>query len=66
MAEPKRKMDPVEHTDYPSLDLGHASSSRTDVSIMGLELQVWGLEEIEQSKRPLGVMVSEHSCTLST
>jgi hypothetical protein len=54
-----KKMAPIEITDYPSLSLGYESSSRTDVSIVGLDLQVWGLEEIRESKRPIAVLVSD-------
>jgi hypothetical protein len=46
------RMPPIEKTDYPSLDMGH-SFSRTDISIVGLEVQVYGLEEIKGSNKPI-------------
>jgi hypothetical protein len=46
------RMPPIEKTDYPSLDMGH-SFSRTDISIVGLEVQVYGLEEIKGSSKPI-------------
>jgi hypothetical protein len=45
-------MPPIEKTDYPALDMGH-SFSRTDISIVGLEVQVYGLEEIKGSSKPI-------------
>jgi hypothetical protein len=45
-------MPPIEKTDYPALDMGH-SFSRTDISIVGLEVQVYGLEEIKGSNKPI-------------
>ena len=46
------RMPPIEKTDYPALDMGH-SFSRTDISIVGLEVQVYGLEEIKGSSKPI-------------
>jgi len=46
------RMPPIEKTDYPALDMGH-SFSRTDISIVGLEVQVYGLEEIKGSNKPI-------------
>jgi hypothetical protein len=46
------RMPPIEKTDYPALDMGH-SFSRTDISIVGLEVQVYGLEEIKESNKPI-------------
>ena len=46
------RMPPIEKTDYPALDMGH-SFSRTDISIVGLEVQVYGLEEIKKSNKPI-------------
>jgi len=45
-------MPRLEKTDYPALDMGH-SFSRTDISIVGLDIQVYGLEEIKGSKKPI-------------
>jgi len=45
-------MPPIEKTEYPALDMGH-SFSRTEISIVGLELQVYGLEEIKGSNKPI-------------
>jgi hypothetical protein len=46
------RMPPIEKTDYPALDMGH-SFSQTDISIVGLEVQVYGLEEIKGSSKPI-------------
>lgn len=51
------KMPPIEKTEYPSLDMGH-SFSRTEISIVGLNIQVYGLEEIRGSKKPIIGLVS--------
>jgi hypothetical protein len=50
-------MPRIEKTDYPSLDMGH-SFSRTNLSIVGLELQVYGLDEIKESSKPIVALVS--------
>ncbi len=39
------------------LDCGHPMTSCTPVSIVGLDLKVFGLEEIKESKKPLVVLV---------
>lgn len=44
-------------TDYPSLSCGHPNSSRTTIIIVGLEVVVFGLEEIRQSNLPIAVVV---------
>jgi len=46
------RMPRLEKTDYPSLSMGH-SFSKTDISIVGLECQVYGLEEIRGSRKPI-------------
>lgn len=46
------RMPPIEKTEYPALDMGH-SFSRTEISIVGLEVQVYGLEEIKGSNKPI-------------
>jgi len=50
-----------ETTDYPSLALEHASFSCTDVHIVGLQLKVYGLEEIKGSNLPIAAVVSSPS-----
>jgi hypothetical protein len=50
------KMPPLEKTDYPSLSMDH-SFSRTVVSIVGLEVQVYGLEEIRDSTKAIVALV---------
>jgi len=52
MTETTKRMPRLEKTDYPALDMGH-SFSRTDISIVGLDIQVYGLEEIKGSKKPI-------------
>lgn len=49
-------MPPIEFTDYPSLAMGH-EFSKTDLSIVGLDLQVFGLEEIKDSQKPIVALV---------
>ncbi|KAL7421065.1 hypothetical protein Q5752_003949 [Cryptotrichosporon argae] len=46
--------------DYPSLNLGHPAVSETDVSIVGLDLKVYGLDEIRGSTLPLAVVIALH------
>ena len=58
------RMPPIEKTDYPALDMGH-SFSRTDISIVGLEVQVYGLEEIKRSNKPIVGLVRFLSSLLS-
>lgn len=48
----------LEGTDYPSLTGGHRESSCTDISIVGLHVKVYGLNEIEGSKLPIAAVVS--------
>jgi hypothetical protein len=59
------RMPPIEKTDYPALDMGH-SFSRTDISIVGLEVQVYGLEEIKGSNKPIVGLVSSLPVLLRT
>jgi hypothetical protein len=59
------RMPPIEKTDYPALDMGH-SFSRTDISIVGLEVQVYGLEEIKGSSKPIVGLVSSLPVLLRT
>jgi len=58
------RMPPIEKTDYPALDMGH-SFSRTDISIVGLDVQVYGLEEIKGSNKPIVGLVRFISSLLS-
>jgi hypothetical protein len=46
------RMPRLEKTDYPSLSMGH-SFSKTDISIVGLECQIYGLEEVKKSQKPI-------------
>lgn len=51
-------IDPTAHVmDYPALDLGHKSASRTTLALVDLDVHIWGLEECKGSKLPLGVVV---------
>ena len=50
------RMPPIDITDYPSLAMGH-DFSKTELSIVGLDLQVFGLEEIKQSQKPIVALV---------
>lgn len=56
-----RKVMPLDRThvmDWAVLDLGHQPVSRTDVSLVDLDVQVFGLREIEGVKRDVAVIVS--------
>lgn len=56
---PRMTAQPVlEGTHYPSLTGGHPDSSCTDISIVGLHVKVYGLEEIEGSNLPIAAVVS--------
>ena len=46
-----------EHTDYPTLTLGHHATSCSIVHIVGLEVHVYGLEEIKGSSLPVAAVV---------
>lgn len=51
--------DPTAHVmDYPALDLGNKECSKTHVAIVDLDVFVWGLEEIKDSKLPIAAVVS--------
>jgi hypothetical protein len=52
-------MSPIpESTDYPSLRLGHPTTSCTSVNIVGLDVKVYGLDEVKHSSLPLAAVVS--------
>lgn len=59
-----RRMPRLEQTDYDSLAMGHDFSVK-EVSIVGLELQVFGLEEIKDSRKPIVAVVSLASASTS-
>lgn len=48
---------PSDLTDYPSLTNGHSEASCTDISIVGLHVQVYGLKEIQGSSLPIAAVV---------
>ena len=56
MATTSNRMPPIDITDYPALAMGH-DFSKTEVSIVGLDLQVFGLDEIRESKKPIVALV---------
>ena len=60
---PAQRMPPIELTDYPSLAMGH-DFSKTDISIVGLDLQIFGLEEIKDSQKPIVALVRPQSLSL--
>jgi len=47
-------------TYYPALSDGYPEASRTDVSIVGLDLQVFGLAEIESNDLPIACVIATH------
>ncbi|WWC90998.1 uncharacterized protein L201_005937 [Kwoniella dendrophila CBS 6074] len=52
-------------TDEPSLTFGHPEVSVKELSIVGLHLRVYGLKEIENSEKPITVLVAAHGRTNS-
>lgn len=51
--------DPTAHVmDYPALDLGHSTGSCRTLSLVDLDVHIWGLEECAGSSLPIGVVVS--------
>ncbi|OWZ39271.1 hypothetical protein J010_04030 [Cryptococcus neoformans] len=46
--------------DYNMLALNHKEPSLTDLHISGLPIQVYGLHEVKESRRPLAVMIASH------
>lgn len=50
-------LDPAHVMDFSNLHLGHPPSSKTIVTIVDLDVYVYGLEEIKESKRPISVAV---------
>jgi hypothetical protein len=50
-------MTPITRTDYPALAEGYPSATRTELSIVGLDLSVWGLNEVKGSKLPIACVV---------
>ncbi|KAK1922696.1 Alpha/Beta hydrolase protein [Papiliotrema laurentii] len=54
-------MSPIpESTDYPSLRLGHPTTSCTSVNIVGLDVKVYGLDEVKHSSLPLAAVIATH------
>lgn len=59
--------DPTAHVmDYPALDLGNKTCSKTQVSLVDLDVYVWGLEEIKDSKLPIAAVVSHDAVCCHT
>ncbi|WRT69279.1 uncharacterized protein IL334_006263 [Kwoniella shivajii] len=52
-------------TDESSLTFGYPTVSVKEVSIVGLECKVYGLEEVQNSDKPLAVLVAAHGRTNS-
>ncbi|CAD6572983.1 MAG: hypothetical protein TREMPRED_000703 [Tremellales sp. Tagirdzhanova-0007] len=56
--------DPIpEHTHYPTLTLSHSDVSCKDVSIVGLDVKVYGLEEIKHNSLPIAAVIALHGRT---
>lgn len=47
--------------DFPSLILDHKPRSKKTVTLVDLDVDVYGLEEIKKSKLPICAVVSAHS-----
>ncbi|RXK38455.1 hypothetical protein M231_04220 [Tremella mesenterica] len=50
----------LDQTDYSTLSLGHPPVSRKELHIVGLELRVYGLEEIKDSNLPIACIIATH------
>ena len=46
-----------EHTVYPTLALGHSPASCAEISIVGLQVKVYGLKEVANSTKPIAAVV---------
>lgn len=44
--------------DFPSLTLGHKPRSKKTVTLVDLDLDVYGLDEIRKSRLPISAVVS--------
>ncbi|BEI93114.1 uncharacterized protein CcaverHIS019_0507420 [Cutaneotrichosporon cavernicola] len=59
-ARQARNLDPAHVMDFSNLHLGHAPASKTVVTIVDMDVFVYGLEEIKDSKRPIAVACLSH------
>lgn len=48
---------PLQVMDFPSLDLGHAPCSLRTVDLGDMEVYVYGLDEIAESKKDIAAIV---------
>jgi len=59
-AKPKKKVMPMDRAhvmDWEPLNLAHPIVSKKNVTLIDLDVQVFGLEEIQTSTRPIAVIV---------
>ncbi|BEJ16152.1 hypothetical protein CspHIS471_0507570 [Cutaneotrichosporon sp. HIS471] len=59
-ARQARNLDPAHVMDFSNLHLGHVSASKTVVTIVDMDVFIYGLEEIKDSKRPIAVACLSH------
>lgn len=57
-ARPVGPMDDAHAQDWSSLNLGHAPASQRTVHLADLRVDVWGVDEIAGSTRPVTCIVS--------
>lgn len=54
----RRNQDPAHVMNLPSLNMGYAPCSKKDITIVDLDIQVYGLDEIAGSTKPVVAIVS--------
>lgn len=54
----RRNQDPAHVMNLPSLNMGYEPCSKKDITIVDLDIQVYGLEEIQGSTKPVVAIVS--------
>lgn len=59
-ARTARNLDPAHVMDFSNLHLGHPKTSKTVVTIVDMDVFVYGLDEIKDSTRPLAVACLSH------
>lgn len=54
----RRNQDPAHVMNLPSLNMGYEPCSKKDITIVDLDIQVYGLDEIQGSTKPVVAIVS--------
>lgn len=55
----RRNQDPAHVMNLPSLNMGYEPCSKKDITIVDLDIQVYGLDEIQGSTKPVVAIVSD-------